>query len=80
MTISDTSPEAKKVLYALYRQMSPTRKIELLFDAYNTGRTLSMAGIRMQHPSLSEKEVWHVWAKRHLGTELYNKVYGGGEK
>jgi hypothetical protein len=34
-----------------------------------------MAGIRTQYPSASENEVWNIWAKRHLGEELYNEVY-----
>jgi hypothetical protein len=80
MTICDTSPEAKKVMNDLYRKMSPARKIELVFDAYNTGRTLSMAGIRMQYPSAGKEEVWHIWAKRHLGENLYNTIYGGSTK
>ncbi len=76
MSISDTSQEAKKVMFDLYRQMSPARKIELIFDAYRTGQLLSMAGIRNQYPSAGEDEVWHIWAKRHLGEKLYNEVYG----
>jgi len=76
MSFSDTSTEARKVICELYRRMSPARKIELVFDAYRTGQILSMAGIRMQYPSASEKEVWHIWAKRHLGEQLYKKVYG----
>jgi len=76
MGISDTTSEARDVQYDLYRRMSPARKIELVFDAYRTGQLLSMAGIRMQYPDANEKEVWHIWAKRHLGEELYNKVYG----
>jgi hypothetical protein len=35
-----------------------------------------MAGIRMRYPSASEKEVKQIWAKEHLGEELYYKVYG----
>jgi hypothetical protein len=76
MSISDTTPKAREVQYDLYRRMSPARKIEMVFDACRTGRLLSMAGIRMQNPSASEDEVWHIWAKRHLGEELYKKVYG----
>ena len=76
MRISDTTSEARDVQYDLYRRMSPARKVELVFDAYCTGQLLSMAGIRMQYPSACEDEVWHIWAKRHLGEELYNKVYG----
>ena len=63
----------------LYRRMSPAKKIELVFDAYRTGQLLSMMGIRMQYPSASEDEVWHIWAKRHLGEELYSKVYGASK-
>jgi hypothetical protein len=76
MNITDTTIEARQVMCDIYRRMSPAKKIELVFDAYRTGQILSMAGIRKQYPSVSENEVWHIWAKRHLGEELYNKVYG----
>jgi hypothetical protein len=79
MIVSDTSSEAREVVLGIYRRMSPEKKIELVFDAYRTGQLLSMAGIRMQYPSASEDEVWHIWAKRHLGEELYNKVYGASK-
>jgi len=75
MIADDTTHEAKKVITEAYQNMSPERKIELVFDAYRTGQLLSMAGIRDQYPSATETEVWHIWAKRHLGEELYNKIY-----
>jgi hypothetical protein len=80
MNISDTTTQAREVLFGIYRKMSPSRKIELVFDAYRTGQLLSMAGIRTQYPSSSEDEVWHIWAKRHLGEDLYNKVYDASKK
>jgi hypothetical protein len=76
----DTPKSVLEIQYDLYRRMSPAKKIELIFDAYRTGQLLSMAGIRMQYPSANEDEVWHIWAKRHLGEELYNKVYGGSKE
>jgi hypothetical protein len=76
MDINDTSQEAKGIMYGLYQQMSPARKIELVFDAYRTGQMLAMAGIRMRYPSVGEEQVWQLWAKQHLGEELYNKAYG----
>jgi len=75
--LTDTPKEVLEIQYDLYRKMSPAKKIELIFDAYRTGQLLSFAGIRMQYPDAGEKQVWHIWAKRHLGEELYNKVYGG---
>lgn len=74
--ITDTPREVLEIQYELYRKMSPAKKIELVFDAIRTGQALSMAGIRMQYPQATDDEVWHIWAKRHLGEELYNKAYG----
>jgi hypothetical protein len=74
--LTDTPKEVLEIQYELYRKMSPAKKIELVFDAIRTGQQLSMAGIRMQYPDAGEKQIWHIWAKRHLGKELYNKVYG----
>jgi hypothetical protein len=79
MKISDTTAEAREVQLKLYRRMSAARKIELIFDAYHTGRLLAMAGIRMLNPDATEKQIWHIWAKKHLGEDLYNKVYGTKE-
>jgi hypothetical protein len=80
MTVSDTTSQIKKIQRDIYRRLTPARKIEMVFDAYRTGQLLSMAGIRNQYPSAGENEVWHIWAKRHLGKKLYNKVYGVSQK
>lgn len=76
MVLDDTSKESRKVLNELYRAMSPTRKAELVFSAYALGRQLAMAGLRQRNPNASENQIWHLWAKKHLGEELYEKVYG----
>ena len=72
----DTSPEARKVLIDRYRMMSTTVKVKLIFDAYQAGKMLAMAGIKQLYPNVSETKAWQIWAKRHLGEQLYNKVYG----
>ncbi|OHB64911.1 MAG: hypothetical protein A2Y77_03930 [Planctomycetes bacterium RBG_13_62_9] len=73
---SDTSPEARRVQCELYRRMSPARKFQLLFDMYEMGRQLAMTGLRMRHPQASEQEIWRLWARQHLGEELFEEVYG----
>ena len=78
MSLSDTSPEAEAILCRLYRNMTIAQKAQRVFSAYRMGKMLSMAGIRMNHPDATEEQVWHLWARRHLGEELYGKVYGGG--
>jgi hypothetical protein len=73
---SDTSPEAQRVLYDLYRRMSPARKFEIICDTYEMGKQLALAGLRMRYPDASGEKIWHLWARQHLGDELYERVYG----
>ncbi len=73
---SDTSPEAQRVQDDIYRRMSPARKYHLVFQTYEMGRQLAMAGLRMRHPQATEEELWRLWAQQHLGRELFEKVYG----
>jgi len=77
MIASDTSPEAQEFQCRLYRNMTPAQKAQRIFSAYRMGKMLAMAGIRMAHPDASQEQVWHLWARRHLGDELYEKVYQG---
>jgi hypothetical protein len=77
MTARDTSAEAEEVLCRLYRNMTIAQKAQRVFSAYRMGKMLSMAGIRMSHPEASEEQIWRLWARRHLGDDLYEKVYQG---
>lgn len=73
---SDTPPEVLRVQYEIYRQMSPARKFQLIFDTYEMGRQLAMAGLRMRYPDVTPEELRRLWARQHLGRELFDKVYG----
>ena len=76
MNQTDTSPEARQVLLDIYRKMSPAVKVRRIFGTYQTGKMLAMAGLRQLHPNATEKQIWLLWAKRHLGEKLFNEVYG----
>jgi hypothetical protein len=76
MNQTDTSPEAQQVLLDIYRRMPPAVKVRRIFDAYQTGKMLAMAGLRLLYPNATEKQIWFLWAKRHLGEKLFNEVYG----
>ena len=77
MSLDDTSAEAEAMLCWLYRNMTIEQKAQRVFSAYRMGKMLSMAGIHMNYPDASEEQIWHLWARRHLGDELYEKVYQG---
>jgi hypothetical protein len=72
--------EAASVQVDLYRRMPAGRKLELVFNTYRTGQSLAMAGIRMRHPQAAEGDLWWLWAREHLGEELFETVYGGTDE
>jgi hypothetical protein len=76
MSQADTSQEARQVLFDIYRRMSPAVKVRRIFEVYQTGKMLAMAGLRELHPNATEKQIWFLWAKRHLGEKLFNEVCG----
>jgi len=76
MGIKDTTKQTNQVLLGIYRGMSSSSKGDLIFDAYRTGRELAKAGLRQQYPKADKKQLWHLWARGHLGDELFERVYG----
>jgi len=76
MDEKDTSRDAQAVLVNIYRQMPSSIKTMRIFEAYQTGRILAMAGLRESFPDASDKRIWYLWAKQHLGEKLFNDVYG----
>jgi len=76
MSTRDTSKEAEDMVTQLYRDMPTAKKVKLLFDAMRMGQQLAMAGLRQLHPQADENQIWHLWAKQHLGEELYQHAYG----
>ena len=76
MNNTDTTADARRLLYDLYRQMPPADKARRLFEARRTGQVLSIAGIKNLNPAATKTQIWKTWAKRHLGEKLFNQVYG----
>jgi len=72
----DTSKQSDELVTQLYRDMSTAKKAKLLFDAMRMGQQLAMAGLRQLHPQADENQIWRLWAKQHLGEELYQQAYG----
>lgn len=76
MSKSDTSKEVRDLQFEIYRRMPLTEKVRLIFDAYHTGKKLAFAGLRLRYPHATEKQLWRLWAKQHLGETLFRQVYG----
>src|SRR5438309_1870521 len=66
-TMTDTSPEAQRVLDEAYRRMPPERKWRLMEGAYRTARALHEAGYRMRHPDATRTDIQADWRRMALG-------------
>lgn len=74
MAIDDTSPEAERVLIAIYRNMSVEDKWRRLQSLYRTGRHLHEMGYRQRHPNASPEEIVDDWMRLTVGPELYQEI------
>ncbi len=73
---SDTHPKMEALQIQLWRQASPTRKMNMLAQLNSSARMLALTGLHSQYPQANEAEVRRKLADLLLGEELAGKVYG----
>ncbi len=73
---SDTHPKMEALQIQLWRQASPTRKMNMLAQLNASARLLALTGLRSRFPSANEAELRRRLADLLLGAELARKVYG----
>ncbi len=72
----DTSEEAERIQFRIWREMPGWRKLELAGQMTATVRTLALAGLRNRYPHASEAELKRRLFDLTLGPELAAKAYG----
>jgi hypothetical protein len=72
----DTDPEAERVQIEIFRRMPAWRKIQLVDEANQLARQLSLAGLRQRHPEAGPEELRRRLMGLQLGEELATEVYG----
>ena len=73
---SDTHPKMEALQIQLWRQASPTRKMNMLAQLNASARLLALTGLRSRFPTANEAELRRKLAGLLLGEELARKVYG----
>ncbi len=73
---SDTHPKMEALQIQLWRQASPTRKMQMVAQLNASAQMLALAGLRSQYPQASKAELRRRLASLILGEELASKVYG----
>ena len=73
---SDTHPKMEALQIRLWREASPTRKMNMLAQLNASARLLALTGLRAQYPQASEAALRRKLADLLLGEDLARKVYG----
>jgi hypothetical protein len=73
---SDTHPKMEALQIRLWRQASPTHKMNMLAQLNASVRLLALTGLHSRFPHASETELRRKLADLILGEELARKVYG----
>jgi hypothetical protein len=74
---ADTSLDAVRVQHAVYRRMTPERRLELTFQMIESIRALSAAGVRARHPQYTDRQVELAVIRLTLGEELFRQAFPG---
>ena len=74
MRSRDTSSDVQRMMDEHYRRMTPAEKFAALEDAWQAARTLALAGLRLDFPIETEKQLELRWAERRLGTPLFRRA------
>lgn len=73
---ADTDPRAMEAWLSLQRNMAPGDKLIAVLDASALVLSMYEAGVRLQYPNASEREVLLRTAARHLSRDLMIRAYG----
>ncbi len=76
LRLSDTHPDAEKVLIEGLRAMPLWRKLVIVSDLTTTTRQFALAGLRQRFPGANQADLNRRLAKLCLGAEVATKVYG----
>ena len=78
--LSDTAPQAERVLMRLMRDAPAWRKLELVAEMNAAVRLLALSGLRQRYPQATPEELSRRLADILLGPELAARAYGPPEK
>jgi len=74
---ADTSLEAARIQHAVYRRMSPERRLQLAFQMTASARKQAAEGVRFRHPEYTDRQVELAVIRMMLGEELFRRAFPG---
>jgi hypothetical protein len=74
---ADTTTEAARVQLAVFRRMTPEKRLQLTFEMTADLRRRLAEGVRQRHPDYSDDRVRLAVIRLVLGDDLFRTVYPG---
>jgi predicted RNA polymerase sigma factor len=74
---ADTTLEAARVQFDVFRRMRPDRRLELALEMSTALRNVAASGVRSRQSDYSEEQVKLAVARLTLGDELFSRAYPG---
>jgi hypothetical protein len=74
---ADTSLDAARVQYEIFRRMPASRRLELAMDMSAALREVTAAGVRQRHPDYDERQVRLAVVRLTIGDILFQKAFPG---
>ena len=71
--LDDTTPEARRHLIALLREMSPGERFASALAASRRLRAVAYAGLRLHHPTATPDELDRLYAELVLPPDLFRR-------
>src|SRR5215204_6586226 len=68
--LSDTSPEADRVLTEVYRRLTFAEKWRQVGQMFRDARALHAMGLRMTNPTITALEITADWIRRNHGVDI----------
>ncbi len=72
----DTDPKTLRIWMDMQKKMSPAERVKLALDASEFMLEACRAGVKLQFPNASERELLLRTAARHLSRDLMIRAYG----
>ena len=76
---ADTTPEAARVQFEIFRHMPANQRLELAVRMSDALVATVAAGVRSRHPEYTEAQVRLAVIRLRLGDALFQKAYPGPE-
>jgi len=76
MALRDTFPAAEEVYFRRLAEMTPSERVSIAADLWETAHKLQLAAMRRQYPDANDDEIIFRIAVTRFGEQLARKAYG----